>query len=410
MLTLNVHQIRYRSLGTFEFLVNPSTGEFFFLEINPRLQVEHTITESICSLDIVKIQLQLAQGLSLDQTDLAGFPQDPSTPPPQRSIQLRLTAEDPEKNYSLSIGKIQSFHFPSGNGVRVDTALVNHAPVIVSADFDSVIAKIILTAPTWEDVVRKARRALQDASVTGIKTNLDILSAIVEHPDFLAGACDTQWLESHHEELLVLSRSIRDARVEAASKFPLTSSSSSNQTTPSLPTAASSTAPLFRPKDAWNLTLTPQNQNQSSEPPLPHHLLLNRILRNDFPTSLTAEVTHTPPGSASCAPYTLNLQSTTSSASTTQSHRTGNPNDPTHVLIPLSGTLVEVNVDVGDAVREGDVVCVVRQMKMEIEVRAKRGGVVEWVLEVEEGEEVGEGWLGAVVVDAAEEGVGKARL
>ncbi|KAM0718016.1 hypothetical protein Q7P37_006348 [Cladosporium fusiforme] len=393
-------EIRYRSLGTFEFLLNPKTRDFFFLEINPRLQVEHTITESICSLDIVKIQLQLAQGLSLEQTDLAGFSQESSSlPPTQRSIQLRVTAEDPEKNYTLSIGKIQSFHFPSGNGVRVDTHLVNHTPCIVSADFDSVIAKIILTAPTWADVVRKARRALQDTAVTGIKTNVDMLSAIVEHPDFLAGNCDTQWLETHHEELLALSRSIRKAKPS-----PLTTP---RQQAPSLSPASSSTTPLFRPNDAWNLTLTPKNQSQPASQALPHHLHLTRILRNDFPTSLAAEITHTPPSSAPQT-YTLALASTSSSARANQ-HRLGSPADPSHVIVPFAGTLVEVLVDVGDEVREGDVVCVVRQMKMELEVRCRRGGVVGFVMGVEEGEEVAEGVL-AAVVEAGLGDCGRARL
>lgn len=382
-------QIKYRSLGTFEFLLHPETGEFYFLEINPRLQVEHTITESICSIDIVKVQLQLAQGLSFEQTDLANIDQDPLKPPPQRSIQLRVTAEDPEKNYSLSIGKIQSFHFPFGNGVRVDTALVHGAPAVVSADFDSVIAKIIITAPTWDGAVHKARRALQETTITGVKTNLDILAAIVSHVDFLAGACDTQWLESHHEELLAASAEIRKNR--PASLLP-------SQPTSSLPTTASTSAPLFRPNDAWTFTLTPTNQpSQSQQQQQPQHLTLTRLLRADFPTSLSAEVTHTPPSSsAQPQSYTLHLQSTTASAHASQ-HRMGSRDDPRHVLVPFAGTLVEVLVDVGDEVREGETVCVVRQMKMEVEVRARRGGVVGFVTEAEEGEEVGEGVLVAVL-------------
>ncbi|KAI6895851.1 hypothetical protein KC318_g11074, partial [Hortaea werneckii] len=112
-------KVQYASLGTFEFLLNPSSSEFFFLEINPRLQVEHTITESICSIDIVKAQLELAQGASMAEAGLRDLSSDPMQPPKMHSIQLRITAEDPEKNYSLSIGKIQSFHFPSGQGIRV---------------------------------------------------------------------------------------------------------------------------------------------------------------------------------------------------------------------------------------------------------------------------------------------------
>ena len=392
-------QIRYKSLGTFEFLLNPSSDEFYFLEINPRLQVEHTITESICSLDIVKIQFQLAQGLRIDQTDLAEISQDPLKPPALRSIQLRVTAEDPEKNYSLSVGKISSFHFPSGNGIRIDTALVHGVPASVGPDFDSVIAKIIVTARTWNDVVCKACRAVQDTVISGIKTNLDLLGSIIEHPDFLAGNCDTQWLEANHADLMTRSQSIRDSKSKSHSHI-LTSQQST-----SIPTAsASSSGPLFRPKDAWTIALTPKDQSSASTTQQ-HHLALTRILRNDFPASLSAEITHTSPSSASQS-YTLSLNSTTSSASAS-GHRLGSPSDPSHVLIPFAGTLVEVLVDEGDAVAKGDVVCVVRQMKMELEVRAPRSGTVGFVMEVEDGGEVSEGMLAAIVESERD---GRARL
>lgn len=395
-------KIRYKSLGTFEFLLNPSSGDFYFLEINPRLQVEHTITESICSLDIVKIQFQLAQGLRIDQTDLVDISQDPIHPPALRSIQLRVTAEDPEKNYSLSIGKIQSFHFSSGNGIRVDTALVHGVPASVGPDFDSVIAKIIITARTWNNVVIKARRAVQDTAISGIKTNLDLLAAILAHPDFLAGDCDTQWLEAHHTNLIATSHAIRSSKTKTQTHFH------TSRTTPSLPTTAtSSSTPLFRPKEAWTFSLTPKTQHSDHALPQPHHLSLTRILRNDFPSSLSAEITHTPPNHPSQT-YTLALNSTTSSASAS-GHRLGSPSDPSHVLVPFAGTLVEVLVDVGDEVARGDVVCVVRQMKMELEVRAARSGVVSFVMEVEDGGEVSEGML-AAVVESDEKDVERARL
>jgi acetyl/propionyl-CoA carboxylase alpha subunit len=396
-------KIHYKSLGTFEFLLNPSTEEFYFLEINPRLQVEHTITESICQTDIVKIQFQLAQGLSFNDTHLASIPQDPETPPTQRSIQLRITAEDPEKNYSLSIGKIQSFHFPSGNGIRVDTALVHGAPAIVSADFDSVIAKLIITASTWDAAVRKARRALQDTTITGIKTNLAMLAAIISHADFLAGACDTQWLEARHEEL------ISNTRSKPSNPTPLHNLVQPQQASMSTTSASSNSAPLFRPNDAWTLALTPKDQTSSPEnkSQQTHHISLTRILRNDFPTSLSAEITHTAPNTPA-VPYTLSLTSTSSSAAAAGNHRLGSASDPSHVIIPFAGTLVEVLVEEGDEVAKGDVVCVVRQMKMELEVRAGRSGIVGFVTEVEDGGEVVEGMLAAVI--EAEGGSERARL
>lgn len=343
----------------------------------------------------MKVQLELAQGLHLDQTDLADIPQDPLHLPPLRSIQLRVTAEDPEKNYSLSVGKIQSFHLPSGNGVRVDTALVHGVPASVGADFDSVIAKIIVTARTWDDVVRKAQRAVQDTSISGVKTNLDLLAAILAHPDFLAGNCDIQWLEAHHTDLNALSHDIRDRKAKVTAH--LHSLAPSQQKATLSTSAASSSTPLFRPKDAWTLSLTPKPQPSTSlQQEQKHHIALNRILRNDFPSSLSAELVHTPPGVPSQT-YTLALNSTSSSASAASGHRLGSPSDPSHVLVPFAGTLVEVLVDEGDVVVKGDVVCVVRQMKMELEVRTARSGRVTFVMEVEDGGEVSEGMLAAVV-------------
>ncbi|KAF2174155.1 hypothetical protein M409DRAFT_49022 [Zasmidium cellare ATCC 36951] len=395
-------EVKYASLGTFEFLLNPHTQEFFFLEINPRLQVEHTITESICSTDIVKAQLRLAQGASFSEIGLDGLSQDPLTPPQQHSIQLRVTAEDVEKNYALSIGKITSFHFPSGVGTRVDTALVPNAPAIVTSDFDSVIAKIIITARTFPDAVAKARRALQDTSVTGIQTNLPLLRAIVSHEDFEQRSCDTQWLEAKHEELLSLSKTSHDI------KDPLhglaTSQSSSSSTSSALAAAGGGSAgPLLKKDDAWKLVLQPQDSKQEEQT---HHLHLQKILQSDFPTSLRAQILYTTPASPHPIPYTLSLSSTTASSSAMiSSHPQGNKSDPSHIILPLSGKLVEVCVDEGDVVEKDEAVAVVRQMKMEVEVRSRRRGVVKWVTEAEDGEDVGEGMLVAVVVE--EEGRAK---
>lgn len=120
--------ISYFSLGTFEFLVHPTTQLYYFLEVNPRLQVEHTITEALSTTDIVKSQLLLSQGASLSSCGLPLTPRSPSTPPTAHSIQLRITAENTQSNWSLSIGKISSFNFPVGNGIRIDTHLLPHRP------------------------------------------------------------------------------------------------------------------------------------------------------------------------------------------------------------------------------------------------------------------------------------------
>jgi acetyl/propionyl-CoA carboxylase alpha subunit len=292
-----------------------------------------------------------------------------------------------ESDWSLSIGKITGSQFPTGNGVRVDTHLISGRPAIVSADFDSLIAKLIITASTWPDAVRKAARALEDTHISGVRTNISMLRTIVAHPDFFGGKCDTQWLESKQSDLLKASQHFSPLRD--------TQSPDSTNVSSALSTTTSST--LFRKGDAWSLTLAaPGSSSQSQQPT--HHLSLSKVLRNDFPTSLSADILFTTPNSPSPVPYTLTLASTSASASaSTSQHPRANPSNSTHIGIPFPGRLVEVLVEEGDTVREGDVVCVVQQMKMELEVRASRGGRVSWVLEVEEGDEVDVGWLAAVV-------------
>jgi pyruvate carboxylase len=351
--------------------------------------------------DIVKAQLLLAQGAPLDDCGLPHTERNPHKPPPAHSIQLRITSENVQGDWSLSIGKITSLQFPTGNGIRVDTHLINGHQIVVSSDFDSLLAKLIITASSWKETVSKAQRALEDSQISGVKTNLDMLRAVVAHPDFLAGECDTQWLESKHHELLSNSQQIAHSR---SLRQPLESASSS---APAISTANT----LFRKGDAWSLTLAPQNSlsRNTEQAPQPHHLELTRVLRNEFPTSLSAEILFTSPnpsGTPLSTPYTITLASTTASAAaSTSHHRRSNPSDPSHISIPFPGKLVEVLVDEGDVVKEGDVICVVQQMKMELEVRTPRSGRVTWVTEAEDGEDVGEGVLAAIV-----EGEREARL
>jgi pyruvate carboxylase len=343
--------------------------------------------------DIVMIQLRLAQGATLDNCGLPGKKRNPGIPPPAHSIQLRITAENVQSDWSLSIGKIASFQFPTGNGIRVDTHLISGHPAVVSADYDSLIAKIVVTASSWRDVVQKAQRALNDAYVSGVKTNLDILRAVVANPDFLQGACDTRWLESKLPDLLQAKQKTNGAHKNDLSVKLGASSSGS---------ALSVANTMFQKGDAWSISLSSPDGTKGKGQTPPHHLELTRVLRNDFPASLSAELLFTTPSTSSSkpqsTPYTITLKSTSASASAaTSHHRRGNPSDPSHLNIPFPGKLVEIMVDEGDVVKEGDVICVVQQMKMELEVRSPRSGKVAWVIEAEDGEEVGEGTLAAII-------------
>ena len=383
--------IRYRSLGTFEFLVNES--EFYFLEINPRLQVEHTITENITGVDLVQTQLLLAQGHSLHQLGLDYV--DPKDLPPRSiSIQLRLCAENPNNNFSLGIGKITDFFVPSGHGTRVDTHIdTGSSPLIVGSNFDNLLAKIIVTASNWEAIVRKAQRVLADTRIAGVTTNINLLRGIVAHDDFMAGAIDTQWLGSNLGQIIQLGE--------------IVSASLLKERSPSSPASQGISMPssnhLFRKGDAWSITLEPTQKGSSqNEQETRHHLQLSRVLRNEFPSSLTAEIEYTTPAESTIL-YRMQLESTSTSASAlvSSSHRRGDPRNPAHIVLPLSGKLIEVLVSEGDHISKDQVVAFVKQMKMELEVRSPRAGTVKWVFEMEEDEEdVAEGVLLAELEEA----------
>ncbi|KAJ5089154.1 hypothetical protein N7532_007838 [Penicillium argentinense] len=384
-------EIRYRSLGTFEFLVSEHKGEFYFLEINPRLQVEHTITESITGIDLVQTQLLLAQGWTFEELGLGSKFNARATPPKIFSIQLRLCAEDPSNNFALSIGKVTEFFVPSGNGIRVDTHIDSSgtSPLVVGSNFDNLLAKIIVTASSWEATVRKAQRVLADSRISGVKTNINLLRGIVSNPDFLTGRVDTQWLSLKLDEVYrhgeLMEAGERAERLISSTAFQQSMSQSG------LPTSNL----LFRKGDAWSISLESLEKGKASEK-VSHHMRLSRVLRNDFPTSLSAEIEYTTPTSQTPIPYRMQLDTTSTAASAlvSSTHRRGDPKNPRHIVLPLSGKLIEILVSDGEAVAENQVLAFVKQMKMELEVRSPRAGTVKWVYQMEEDEEdVAEGML-----------------
>jgi len=380
-------QLKYLGLGTWEYLVNVKTRKFFFLEINPRLQVEHTITESITGVDIVREQLLLAQGLQNPEDLRLGEWWEADKAPPSFSIQLRLCAEDPSSNFALSIGKVSDVRFPSGNGIRVDSHLSRGG--VVGTDFDNMMAKIIITASTFESSVAKARRALAETKIVGVKTNVNLLRAIVKDQAFATGDADTSWLENSIEALIPAGEEIGQFIEQFDSTLPALSLSN-NQSS-----ANAGSGTMFRKGDAWTVALENKDTAQSETKPPPSHFSIERIMRNEFPEALVADVSYTAPG-AQPQSYKMTIASTTSSADATAStHRRGDPNDKTHVVVPISGKLVEVLVDEGDEIQENQVIAFVKQMKMELEIRSPRAGTVKWAIELdnEDGDDVAEGVL-----------------
>lgn len=192
-----VRASRYEGAGTVEFIVDPSSEEFYFLEVNTRLQVEHGVTELICGLDLVNWQLRIASGEALgeamiqkqfDRSNIRGH-----------AIEVRIIAEDPQRGFLPSTGKILGWVEPQGPGIRVDSGF--RAGDTVSPYYDSLLSKLIVHAETRELAVRKLREALLDFHILGVETNIGFLIEVIESDRFGRGELDTGMLKNHHHDV-----------------------------------------------------------------------------------------------------------------------------------------------------------------------------------------------------------------
>ncbi|MHB8148478.1 MAG: acetyl-CoA carboxylase biotin carboxylase subunit [Vulcanimicrobiaceae bacterium] len=178
--------IGYRSAGTVEFVYDPKTEEFFFLEMNTRIQVEHPVTEAVTGVDIVAEQLRVAsgEGLSLTQADIALS---------GHAIECRINAEDPEANFHPMPGRITRWKPPSGEGIRVDSHVFEG--YVIPPFYDSMIAKLIVTASTRRAAIEKMRGALEAFEIEGVPTTRAFHLRVLADPRFAANAIDTKWIE-----------------------------------------------------------------------------------------------------------------------------------------------------------------------------------------------------------------------
>jgi acetyl-CoA carboxylase biotin carboxylase subunit len=175
----------YVNAGTVEFLVDANLN-FYFLEVNARLQVEHPVTEQVTGLDLVKLQIAIAAGHRLP------FAWESITPR-GHAMEVRLYAEDPGNNFFPSPGKILSRHVPSGPGIRMDDGV--YAGWTVPNDYDPLLSKLIAWGNSREETIARLRRALDEYTITGIKTNVGLFRRILAEPDFLRGEIHTEWLD-----------------------------------------------------------------------------------------------------------------------------------------------------------------------------------------------------------------------
>lgn len=187
--------VNYLNAGTVEFLV--TDDEFFFIEVNPRVQVEHTITEMITGCDIVQTQLRIAMGYSLHDKEI-GLPQQSEISTHGYAIQSRVTTEDPLNNFMPDTGKIMAYRTGGGFGVRLDAGN-GFQGAVISPHYDSLLVKVSTWALSFDQAARKMVRNLKEFRIRGIKTNIPFLENVILHNKFLNGSYDTTFIDSSPE-------------------------------------------------------------------------------------------------------------------------------------------------------------------------------------------------------------------
>ena len=175
--------IKYEGAGTVEFLVDKNQN-FYFMEMNTRIQVEHPITEQVIDFDLIREQILVASGVRISGKNYI---------PKLHSIECRINAEDPYDNFRPSPGKISTLHFPGGHGIRLDTHV--YSGYTIPPHYDSMIAKLISTAQTREEAISKMKRALDEFIIEGIKTTIPFHSKLMQHTDYISGNYTTKFME-----------------------------------------------------------------------------------------------------------------------------------------------------------------------------------------------------------------------
>ena len=186
-----IKSIGYENAGTIEYLVDEKAENFYFMEMNTRIQVEHPVTEEVMGCELIKEQIRVASGGSLSEHVLNATPRG-------HSIECRINAEDPYNNFCPSPGKITLWYTPGGKGVRLDTHV--YSGYSVPPHYDSMIAKLIVTGATREVAIARMKRALSEFKIEGIKTTIPFQQEIIDHPDFINGTYGIEWVGDYMKE------------------------------------------------------------------------------------------------------------------------------------------------------------------------------------------------------------------
>ena len=189
--------VSYRAAGTVEFLQDADTGKFYFIEVNPRIQVEHTVTECITGIDLVKAQIRIAAGARIG-TPESGVPDQSDIRINAHALQCRVTTEDPENDFVPDYGVITAYRSPAGFGIRLDAGTA-YAGAIITRFYDSLLVKVTAWSPTPEETIARMHRALWEFRIRGVVTNLRFLDQLIMHPRFVTADYTTKFIDQTPE-------------------------------------------------------------------------------------------------------------------------------------------------------------------------------------------------------------------
>jgi pyruvate carboxylase len=203
--------VRYDNAGTIEFLYDLERHEWFFIEMNPRIQVEHTVTEVITGLDLVRAQILIAQGHSLHSPEV-GMPRQADVPRIGYAIQARITTEDPENKFIPDYGRILAYRSPGGFGIRLDGGM-GYSGAVITPFYDSLLVKMIVSGQSYGIALNRMRRALSEFRIRGVKTNIPFLENVITHPQFCSGQATTTLIDTTPELFTFKPRRDRATRL-----------------------------------------------------------------------------------------------------------------------------------------------------------------------------------------------------
>ncbi len=203
--------VDYTHAGTVEFLMDADTGQFYFIEVNPRIQVEHTVTEQVTGIDIVKSQIRICEGARIGTPDCP-VPEQKDIRLNGHALQCRVTTEDPEKNFTPDYGRITAYRSAAGFGLRLDGGTA-YSGAVITPYYDSLLVKVTAWAPTAREAIRRMDRGLREFRIRGVATNLQFVENVINHPSFIAGTVITRFIDTTPELFRFPKRRDRASRL-----------------------------------------------------------------------------------------------------------------------------------------------------------------------------------------------------